>query len=683
MAKKKNKTVPISQGDITQAQSVLAQFHDIAEKIHESGNPEQVMTALSEIEGLPEATQIAVLKALAKEQDTDAADVVNALNGFATLKSVRKEAKRALIQLQGAKIYPKWEQPTVSALREFEVVKSSHASITPSDDFLPEFFDDDDDEDDYEEINLKNLSPQMVVTRYIENWVRARYHIVYQLLTKDSPILQNLGEDAWVKKREVWAKRVKPANLGKCLIDLFDSKAAKLWFPELSGAKMQNSHYVLDATWSIELKDADLSKAAVLPEFPKASSWYKETGRHWFWFVFVLVKEQGEWRIQSITNQIANVEKLSIEELRANIQKCKDMVDAIKNRIPAKLRTHMQENQIDEKEEAQVEQFMTEISIHMMHLSHFFDTLVKKTEVEKALYTDVSTAMIIANQIERGLLYIEMMIQRFEDQRAENLRTAANLKEQLSELYFENMDDQRGQHFLELAERDLKESLSIEDNEQTRISLAEMYIENERFDEAEEYLLPARTMTSDAADLAHIEMHLGQVATEQGRFADALAHCQRELELRPDLADAWADVGEAYNNLDDIQAADEHFRHAIELNPEKGEFYAALSNVYDRHGLTEQSMEVLEDGMKAIPDSTALAATLATKFMLAGDYQQAEIYVNKLASMDPKFPMLPLMRASLTLEKAQSPRPPRVVESKRNVKDTGPFRLSRPTKKKR
>src|SRR5229473_7858839 len=110
--KKKTSQVPVSLEHSTQAQHILDRYHEIAENLHASKNQEQAEAALAEINNLPEGVQMAMLKALSKEHHTDAADVLIAINELSPTKSMRKEARRSLIGLQGVRIYPQWSPPT-------------------------------------------------------------------------------------------------------------------------------------------------------------------------------------------------------------------------------------------------------------------------------------------------------------------------------------------------------------------------------------------------------------------------------------------------------------------------------------------------------------------------------------------------------------------------------------------
>src|SRR6266576_2657950 len=117
MARKKESISSLSKEENAQLQVSLEQFHRIADKLHASTNKEEAEAALSEINKLGEATQVALLKALSKalskERESDAADIALALNELSPNKSVRKEARRTLIRMEEARLYPQWKPPVV------------------------------------------------------------------------------------------------------------------------------------------------------------------------------------------------------------------------------------------------------------------------------------------------------------------------------------------------------------------------------------------------------------------------------------------------------------------------------------------------------------------------------------------------------------------------------------------
>jgi tetratricopeptide (TPR) repeat protein len=111
MTRKKESTTLLSEQDSQQVQHLLAQYHQLAEALHNSPDQTQAEAVLSTITSLPEAAQLAVLKALAKEKTGDAADVLAAINTLSPDKEMRKEARRSLIRLEATKTYPQWTAP--------------------------------------------------------------------------------------------------------------------------------------------------------------------------------------------------------------------------------------------------------------------------------------------------------------------------------------------------------------------------------------------------------------------------------------------------------------------------------------------------------------------------------------------------------------------------------------------
>ncbi len=60
---------------------------------------------------MPEPTQLAFLKALSRIHESDAADLLSAIHELSPLRDVRKEARRSLLRLEQARIYPQRTPP--------------------------------------------------------------------------------------------------------------------------------------------------------------------------------------------------------------------------------------------------------------------------------------------------------------------------------------------------------------------------------------------------------------------------------------------------------------------------------------------------------------------------------------------------------------------------------------------
>lgn len=769
-AKRKSKSIPVLQQDNTQVQQMLERYHEVANNLHSSSDQKQAEAALAEINNMPEGVQIALLKALSKEHHTDAADILIAINELSPTKSIRKEARRSLIHLEEARIYPHWRPPVdrtsavqvaTSPLRfwkgvvtdsldigEVELVLCFELEENPSQvrvlTFLLEFWHEGvkdfftrieskrnveelitemsarledvqnkecslaqgrrlildalavnkrhgtlphrdyrsnvslvnqlvleapnleeeeeaehEEEDKEERIDIHGLKSGEVVINFVESWVDGDYDIAYDLLSADSPIREGLTKDDWIERREDWAEKADLYDLEPDYIHEREPQESKLWLPRMFSAQRSTSRKEIDAGWSIELGE---TPDGVLPEFPQATAIYEETKRHWFWASYTLVQEEGEWRIQSMADEVANAQLLSIEELQKRIREHEDSLNEFtKQHKPTGL---------DEKEAVQ---YLDSILWRVMQMTYYTDALIKKLPLDRSLYQDAAGIMLLLRKYERCAVYLEPLVQRFAEQRGLSLRQIAAVQRELSKQYFEEGDDERAERFLELAEEALRESLAIEDSFEAHISIAELLIDkNEHLDEAEDHLLQAGALTTEPSDEAHIELHLGEISVEREQYEEALSHYQRVADIQPDYAESWLDIAETHRKLKNYEEAEANYKRAMELEPDNEDYYYILSQMYSENNQTSKAIETIEDGLSNNPDSSILNMYLALMYLESGDYRQAEIFLDKAESIDPEAPFVQAMRQILNLNKlSKTPRVPNIPK------------LSKPGKKKR
>lgn len=779
MAKKKNTKISISQEDSTRAKPILERYHQLARNLHTSTDQKQAETVLNDINNLPENAQMALLKALAKELHTDAADLLAAINSLSPLKEVRKEAHRALIQLEGVRIYPQWQpavpQPLVTAqlpttpphfwkgvvtdsrdLGEVQLVlcweqgddeirvlsflldfwqggvkdfftrvgsrRNAEKLLDSMSDIMPDvkvkacslaqgrrllldalavnkqygttphrdyrnnislvnrlilevpgldkeventvlddegYYDLDELGEEEEELDLQSLEPQQVVAHFIDAlFDEDDYERAYDLLAKESPLREGLAQEAWVERREEWVEEVDPSGLEPGIVHEREQQKSGLWLP-FGKARSSNSKEI-EAFWSAEIDDGSLEKP--LPELPIATAVYEETQRHWFWATYTLIQEEGAWRIQSMSDEAINAQGLTIEELQKRILDLdKYLEDFGKKHKPADIHRAKEEDLV---------RYTEEIYWRLMRSVGYSDALIKKLPLDHTLYEEAAGRMVLASQLERCLVYLDARAHQFEEQRGPFLRRVAEVQQQLAKKYRDVGNTEQAERLQELAEKALEESLTIEDSFEAHVSLAELLIGEDRFDEAEKHLLQAKAMPSDTSQEAHAEMHLGEIAAKREHYEDALQHYQRVAELEPDLSDSWADLADVYDHLGDLDEADTHYRHAMELDPDDSELYAALANMYGRHEQHEKVIEILEEGLSVHPDAAVLDVYLASTYMELKDYRRAELYLEKAERLEPDLEIIQMFRQTLNLLKAQAA-PPQIG------------RLGNPGKKKR
>jgi tetratricopeptide (TPR) repeat protein len=759
MVKKKSPQTSVSQEENLQAQHMLEHYHQIATNLHECKDQEQTEAVLSAINTLPEGAQIALLKALAKECHVDAADVVTALNALSPLKTVRKEARRSLIQLAGAKISPRWQSPLdhtpplgliqpdanpprfwkglVSDTRamgqvqlllfweqgvdykevrllgfylEFEDIGvkdfftaldskrgvdpfiaelgtkqpdlqmkdcslragrrlllkalnvhtqngtkppfeyQSHASLINQ--LVIEIPEEDTELDEdgvlaavaKDRIDLHGWTPREVVVNFVEFWVDEEYDLAYELLSSGSSLREGLSSDEWVERREVWADEAVPDALEPNFIYEREQPQSKIWLPDLWTVNYSATHKEIVAGWSIELDR--LLENDTLPELPQATMVYAETNRHWFWASYTLILEDGEWRIQHMTDECVHAQTLSIQELQEKTQELdRYMVDFSQRFTPQEIQALKDEDAMD---------YLGQLVRRIMEGTCYADALIKKLPLDQSLYSAAAARMLTIAQYERCLAYLIPMTQRFPQRRGLFLRRIADVQQKLSETAFYAEDDERGELYQELAAESLHESLDVENSFEAHMALVDLLIENEDdIDHVEKHLLAAKELMNGPEEEAHVEVHLGEIASVRGQFKEALSHYQRVLDLRPDSAEAWFDVGEAHEALAHFAEAETSYKRALELEPDAVEYYHALSQLYGDNDRPAQAIATLEQGLVANSDSAPLHVYLAEIYMERGDYRKAEEYISKAEQLDPASELVIRYRQILSMRRSK------------------------------
>ncbi len=750
MAKKKTGQLSISEEAQSQAMEAFERYHQVVSRLHAITERKDAEEALAELAGMPEAAQLALLKTLARERSSDAADLLLAINELSPLKEVRKEAKRGLIQLAGAKIYPRWkppvEQPPASlalltdAPRRFwkGTVTDSREEVGEAQlmlaweqgggnnevlvmGFLLEYFHDGvkdffqhvmskrsfentasrmeslamgvkirdislaegrhfildalevnklartqphfdyrknlsliktlileapDLDDDYETkseplFETRDLSPEGVVSTFVESYFSGQFAVSYELLAANGPLKDNLTPEAWTESRDAWFREAHPDDLQPNLLWERPEQKSGLWLPALVSASRKKGEKVIEAGWAIELQDT--TRGDSFPELPVATAVYNETNRHWFWASYVLVKEEGQWRIQFMNDEGTEALNLPTAQLQERVREHDEAINEI---------THKHKPTA-----ANAPKYAGELLRHVLQGGSYIDALLARSYDDYALYKEAAEAMQLFGYIERSLVYMEQITQRFEENRAGNLRVMSVLQRALSQRFDTAGDAKRAERLLQLAERGLRDSLAIEDRLDTRISLAEVLIEREtHLDEAKDHLLQAKSMIAspDTGDEAHIEMHLGEIAILQKRNDEALRHYLRVTELAPDVADSWADLGAVYKLRGNVAEAVASYRRAQGLQPENTDLLWNLGEIYLDRGEYQSAIQVFEEALENDPDSAELNTFVASAYLEAGDTQQAEIFINKAEELDPEHLAVPSLRSMLEMYKSQT-----------------------------
>lgn len=738
MSRKKETHPLLSPEENDQVQRLFETYHQVAKALHGSANQNQAEEALSAVNSLSEAAQVAFLKTLAKENDSDAADVLVAINTLSPHKEVRKEARRSLIRLEATKTYPQWTPPiahtsavqvnianpprfwkgVVTQTREEGEVQlvlcweqgydygearalallldfwhdgvkdatmetSTKRRIDERINYMRSQLSDaelvdctlaegkrlieealsvnnwrgtapakeyrnhlslinslimqasDLGEDRGRTFINPELEEQEVVINFLGAWTMGDYALAYDLLSSSSSIREDLPRDEWIARHRAWADEAHPARMELGFVRERERSQSALWLPTPAIGSNRSLRKEVEIGWSVELVDTPLS--GTLNEMPMGTAINKETGRHWFWTSYTLVREHEEWRIQSATDEGANIQGLSITELQKRIKDDEDAIDSLDQRF----------RQRAEPPEALIE----EVSWRFTQLLHYYDALIARLPLDRQVYEDAYARAVVGGNAERMMVYLERIAQRFAEGRGETLRRLGSTLAGLAYTPQTQGVEGRQQHLLARAEEALRQSVDVNDIALGHILLGELLLSMGQNDGAEAELLKARAMTPAPDDEASIEAGLGNIAIRRERMEEALPHYRRVAEINPDYPGIWFNLGFAHRLSGHMDEAEASYQRAIQLEPADTRPYGELAAIYMNRPDEQKAREIIELGLRNNPNSAHLHALLASILFTMGDRRGAQRQIEEAEEIDPELDIVKSVREFMNTAK--------------------------------
>jgi tetratricopeptide (TPR) repeat protein len=739
MTAKKQGDSSVPHMDNAQFEHLLEQRHKIAEELHNSTSRVQAETALTELTSIDEAAQIGLLKTLAKQQDTDAADILLAMNELTPNKVIRKEARRALIQLTGAKIYPSWtpkSEPgpavaptypprfwkgTVTVTREegeVEIVLCWEQGFDYNEArlmaFMLDFWEEGiknfttevgskrridarlgdtrvrDSKSIGKEISIvdctlaegnrliqealavndwrgttpsteyrhhlptvqqlimhardmgvdrgktfinPDLEPDEIVANFIGAWTQGDFGLCFDLLSRDSTLIEGLPRDEWIDLRRKWTDEAHPTRYEPRFLRERERSQQSIWLPTSVLSDRAATQREIEIGWSLELTDTPLS--GTLQEMPMGTAIYKETGRRWFWTGYTLVQEEDAWRIQRMKDEGANAQSLPITELQQRLQ-------SIDTRIREIVETH-------QPNEPGAQQYYEEIIWSTIQALHYDDALLLKLPLDRTIYDDAYSRARGLQLSERAIVHLEGIIQHFpKDHDIGNiLRHLGVSQADLSEQYRQDSMNALSEHFHELALQNLRKSIAVDNAAIGHIILAELFMTNDREEQALTELELAKSLTSNRDEEAQIEADLASIAMLHQQFDDAIAHYTRVGEINPNYNGVWLNIGLAYRRQEKYDEAVIYYQRALEAQPNEIAVYAELGTLYMATEQLDKALEIVEQGLRYRPDSAHLHALLAAISAENGDRRRAQSELAEAERINPDLEIVQAVREML------------------------------------
>lgn len=734
------------QVDEAQVQLLLARRQALAEELHGCTSRAEAQRILADIFATDEATQMALLKTLARTRDSAAADLLLAVHELAPLKAVRKEARRALIQLAGAKVYPSWtpepepaavvgvavenaprfwkglvaemreagelqltlcweygleygEARMMSFLLDFwrdgvkdfftdtgtkryiedrlkEMRQRTHMAETEAGDEEHATFVDctlaegrrllnealevnrwrktEPHKDFRQALPLvqrlvlhasevgedrgltfisRGLEPDMVAANFAGAWAMGDYGLCYDLLTRDSPLLEGHSRAEWIELRRTWADEAHPTRFEiYFLTEREQGSQSGLWLPTSVLSARAAGPKEIEMGWSLQLADTPLS--GTLPEMPMGTTVYKETGRHWFWTVYVVEQQQGEWRLARLRDEGAAIQALPLDELQRRVQENDEAIQKI-----------MREHQPNEPD---AQKYFDEIVRRSWQILSLDDARLVRNPLDKAIYEDAYGRAMSLRAVERAAVYAEELVRRFPND-PDHLNARQRLgavQVALAERFGSLGLNEQAKHFMELGEATLRDTLSTHDP-LSYVLVAELLVSQGKEEDAEKLLLEAREFAQERDAQAQIEFDLAHIAINQERFAEAQRYLERLAEISPNYPSLWAMLGYAHREQGNFAEAEIAFKRSMEEDPTEVRAYAELGMLYVDRNEFDKARDVFSQGIRALPQSAHLRALMAMVYIEKGDLRRAREYVQEAERLNPDLEIVQAIRELL------------------------------------
>jgi tetratricopeptide (TPR) repeat protein len=120
-------------------------------------------------------------------------------------------------------------------------------------------------------------------------------------------------------------------------------------------------------------------------------------------------------------------------------------------------------------------------------------------------------------------------------------------------------------------------------------------------------------------------------------YPEAEKHFKKLLELRPDLPDAWFNMGIIAGTRKDMDKAMEYFEKALSLKPDYVEAITNLTNIYMFRKEPDKAIARLREAVAAAPGNVVIKNILGEILMKSGRFDEAREVIQKALAEDPKY----------------------------------------------
>jgi tetratricopeptide (TPR) repeat protein len=144
-------------------------------------------------------------------------------------------------------------------------------------------------------------------------------------------------------------------------------------------------------------------------------------------------------------------------------------------------------------------------------------------------------------------------------------------------------------------------------------------------------------LLSTAVNLAEANCHMGNAAMQQGRLADARAHYEDAVRLKPDFAEAHINLGSVLLRMNDVEGAIREAEKAVAISPDSAELRNRLGLALIRAGELDRATTEFEQAVRLEPDFAEAHFNLGAMLEQSGRIPEAIAQYEQALRIQPDF----------------------------------------------
>jgi tetratricopeptide (TPR) repeat protein len=170
---------------------------------------------------------------------------------------------------------------------------------------------------------------------------------------------------------------------------------------------------------------------------------------------------------------------------------------------------------------------------------------------------------------------------------------------------------------------------------QARLALANCCLECGLLEESIRHLERGIELCPDRAETY---WELGLAYEKSGREQLAISALRRALRLNPELPKAYHSLAQNYLKRSQLQEAQRTLSKALRLNPEEPNYYLELAACYSQQGRLDKALLWLKKAVQKFPNRAVVREMLAELYLRMGDYANLLPQARFLTRLTPRNP---------------------------------------------